>query len=398
MQSPEHAAELRGKRVVFTGRMASMSRVAAVVWAAQQGAIVQRHVGRRTDWVVVGSDGWPLRKSGKLTVHLSRAERLQEAGCAIQVVSEASFLKALGVQQWQAERDGLVRRDHTLEQLSRMLGISGLRIRRWVDRGLIHPIDPEAAVLRFDFLEVSLAKRLMSLLRRERKLSVVVDSLKRLRRWLGQEARLSDHLIEYAGRLAVRDEQGTLVDANGQQMFCFDQAEPIDAVVASSPVNQRSESWTWDADLLFDRAYGYTQYAQFAEAAEAYRQWIERFGEDAQVLFNLGNAYNELSDYERAIGAYRQSLEVDADQPRVWNNLGLALAQVNQIEAAIDAMRKAIEHDPTYAAAYYNLADLYDEAGRLELARKYWQEYLRRERKGEAAEYARERLAEVVTQ
>ena len=50
-----------GKRIArFTGRLASMSRVAVTSVVMERGGFVRSLVTRFTDVLVVGADGWPL--------------------------------------------------------------------------------------------------------------------------------------------------------------------------------------------------------------------------------------------------------------------------------------------------------------------------------------------------
>jgi len=58
---------LRGKRIAFTGRLATMTRKEVASLVATFGGKMVPTVGPRTAFVVIGQDGWPLQDDGRLT-------------------------------------------------------------------------------------------------------------------------------------------------------------------------------------------------------------------------------------------------------------------------------------------------------------------------------------------
>ncbi|MGV3485325.1 MAG: tetratricopeptide repeat protein [Planctomycetaceae bacterium] len=378
---------------MFTGRLASMSRTEACACVASQGGTVRLRVSVNTDVVVIGSDGWPLSSTGRLTKNLARAEQLQRSGHRIEVIPEAVFLRRLG------RFDEDVRRLHTLEQLSRMLGISGLRLRRWVREGLIRPAEEDGSVVRFDYTEVTAARTLSQFLRHRRSVPTLVQSLERLRRWLPGDGRMADHLLKMRDSLVVRDAAGRIVDSGGQYLFGFDARESLaeDTAVVKADgypsASMQPMDTTDAADDLFDRAFTLHQQGDLVPAIQLYQRWISRYGSDADVYFNLGNAHAERGNHALAIRALKRSVRCQPDHDRAWNNLGLSLAQIGRRDAAIAALRQALKLDPDYADACYNLADLLDEAGRESEASLLWLRYLAHQQSGQWSDYARERLS-----
>jgi len=87
-EAPAQAAEhpFRGKTVVLTGTLASMTRQEAAALIESFGGKVSGSVSRKTDWVVVGENAG------------SKLQRAQELGVAI--MDEETFLKTVG---WPAE-------------------------------------------------------------------------------------------------------------------------------------------------------------------------------------------------------------------------------------------------------------------------------------------------------
>src|SRR5207245_2393283 len=128
---------LHGKRVAFTGKLACMTRAEAVQLVRSQGGEFVRAVTRHTSFVVVGSEGWPLQKDGRLTRKLLQARRLRHYGYAVAVLPEEEMLCQLGLQ---AQSQG-IHQLYTTAQLCRILHIPRDRLRAWVNGDLIQPAD-----------------------------------------------------------------------------------------------------------------------------------------------------------------------------------------------------------------------------------------------------------------
>lgn len=324
-----------------------MSRVRAVAQVVQLGGLVRHVVNSRTDVVVLGADGWPMRSSGKLTRNLERAEELDRCGQCVVMLGEADFLRRLS----RDDQATSIRHSHTLEQLSRLVGISGLRLRRWVEQGLIRPVDQQADIAQFDYAEVTAAAMLAKLIARGVRPARLVRSLQSLQRWLPEDASVADHLVRLQRELLVRDDSGHLINPNGQLYFDFDES-------SITSIESQSASPFVDPDELYDRAYHYDCEGSFDQAIAHYQQWLEHFGDDADVLFNLGNAYSSSGSHVQAATAYRRCLQVDQRHADAWNNLGLSLAQLNEPAAAVKAFRQAILVEPANRQARDNLADM----------------------------------------
>ena len=65
-------AELSGERIVFTGKLASMTRGQALQIVRSLGGTVESNPSKDTTLVVFGQDGWPLQRDGRLTRKLGR--------------------------------------------------------------------------------------------------------------------------------------------------------------------------------------------------------------------------------------------------------------------------------------------------------------------------------------
>ncbi len=376
-----------GKRIAFTGRLASMSRAAVVNVVMKRGGLFRDVVTKQTDVLVVGADGWPLRTTGAVTRNLRRAGKLREAGYSVSIIGEAEFLRRL----CDSDEVRSIRREHTLEQLSRLLGISGLRLRRWIEIGLIKPADTAALTPMFNYEQVAAARTLSRLVARGVPLAKLAASLRRLQQWLPDDSRLGVSIIAIENQLLVRDGD-ELIDSLGQLHFAFDR--PVEE---SQHRTSSGSMGPIDPDELFDRAHRYECDNQFDEAIADYGRWLNEFGDDHEVLFNLANAYSQKGFVEQAIDYYRRCLQMKPSYACAWNNLGLRLHETGDRSEAIVALRNAVDLDPTNVSAMFNLADMLDEAGSSPEANLLWLRILRQRENSEddIQQYARDRFAEI---
>jgi DNA polymerase III subunit epsilon len=83
------------KQVVFTGTMKSMSRQQASQLVADIGAIVKNSVTKTTNFLVVGWQDVAIVGDDGMSGKEEKAAKLLEAGAALELLSEADFLKLL---------------------------------------------------------------------------------------------------------------------------------------------------------------------------------------------------------------------------------------------------------------------------------------------------------------
>ncbi len=384
-------AYYKGKSVVFTGRLASMSRQDAIRRLITHGARTRSVVTHLTHYLVIGSDGWPLRSTGKLTRNLLRAEYLQSTGAKVVIVSEAEFLSRLGYSDEES-----IRRFFTLEQISRMTDVSGLRLRHWIKIGLLRPVTNQNGVLLFEFSQLSAARTLAHLIAKKTTLSAVAKSLDSLRQWLPNSEHLSEHLILVCNMLSVRDTTGRLIDSNGQLHFGFH--DRIEELPFASPdnclPNTKYPSIEPRDEKVFKQAYELELQGRYHAAIKAYQRWLTKFGPTDNLYFNLGNAFTRIGHHRRAALMLRRCVRINSKHPQAWNNLGLSLARLGRLDECILVLERAIRVDPEYEDALYNLADLLDELGRTSEARLLWLRYMKVNTNDVVASYVRKRLHE----
>jgi hypothetical protein len=368
--------------VAMTGRLASMNRSTARAMIVRLGGIPVQRVSRNTRVLIIGGDGWPLRRGGRPTKNLQRAGLLQRRGVPIEIITEAAFLRRLNL----SEEDNVVQRLYTIEQISSMVKISGLRLRRWVDAGLIRPETVCEGIALFRFGQVASIRDLWRLISAGCDPRQLRRSLSRLARWSSEADQAIVDLQRFGRALVTRASDGGLIDGDGQRLLHFeDDSDP-------PPLAWRVAERTEDPQAAFEHAMSLEN--EPAEAIAAYEDWLNHFGADAAVYFNLANLLTAAGTPENALSHYQQAARMQPDNACVWNNFGLALADLGRLDEASAMLARAVRCDPEYADAYYNAADVHDLRGQGAKARLMWLRYLSLEPEGEYASFARGRCGQ----
>jgi tetratricopeptide (TPR) repeat protein len=386
MTEPARQANwLRGQRVTFTGRLACLTRAQAAELVAAHGGRLVSVVSPRTAFVVMGQEGWPLRKDGRLSRKLEQARRLQREGAPLAILTEEEFLGRLGL----ASRTDGVRRLYTAAELTRLLRISRDRLRAWMQAGLIQPAKAEGDVVYFDFRQVSGAKTLSALAAAGATKERLLRSLRQLRAWMPEVeqplARLA--LSGPGGELLVRLENGQLAEPSGQLVFDFEAADgaaPAAALICTEPA--KAAGW-------FSLGWEHEQAGRLLEAVRAYRQALDVGGPDGETCFNLGNTLYRLGDKTGARACLLQAVALQPESAEAWNNLGTILEELRRWEESQAAYAKALAVDPGYGDAHYNLADLLEKMGRADEAVPHWRAYVQQDAGSEWGRHARRRLS-----
>lgn len=380
MTAPAKDADfLQGKQVAFTGRLASMTRKEAAELVCAFGGRYVPGVNRQTSCLVVGQEGWPLRRDGRLTLKLHKAQSLQRRGHTLRVLSEEELLARLGLDGRSQE----ICRRYTTAELVQLLKVPRDRLRGWLEAGLIRPVECTHGIAYFDFRQVAGAKTLCALIKSGVQPRRLRRSLERLRAWAGDvELPLAQlAILEKDGALLLRVGDA-LADPTGQLLFDFG-AGKEESVVAFSESRVTAEE-------CFERACRHEDAGRLKEAETSYRQALVSGGPDPACCFNLANLLYATGRKPEAAERFYQAVEMEAGNPEAWNNLATVLADLNRFEEAKAAFLKAIALG--YLDAHYNLADLLHEQGQSAEARPHWQAYLQHDQHSRWARYARSLL------
>ena len=82
-----------GKKFLFTGKMASMTRAEGKRRVKELGGVAAGSVSKDLDYLVVGDDGSPLFGAGAKGEKILAAEKLIAGGAELQIISETDFMK-----------------------------------------------------------------------------------------------------------------------------------------------------------------------------------------------------------------------------------------------------------------------------------------------------------------
>jgi tetratricopeptide (TPR) repeat protein len=395
---------LRGKQVAITGRLASMTRDQAGVWIRRLGGDLARAPSKKTSIVVVGEEAWPFRDKDRVPEGLEKAKRLQDEGCAVEVISERRFLEMLPLDD---QGDGAdFQRLYTTAQLSRILKVPGRRIRSWVRRGLIRPVRTVHRLDYFDFRQMTELKMLRELTEGGVTVEEIRKSLEQLKRWLPEAERSLARLSTLEGdpQILVRVE-GQLTEPSGQLRLDFDESDAADP----TPVAATVEDAIADAEISlepvadepaidlsaaerFEVAVELEEEGNLEEAAEAYAAALEAGGESAEIAFNLGNVLFALGRKPEAIERFEEALALDPKYVEAWNNLASVHAELENWTKAIESGCRAADLNYDYPDAHYNLAEAYHGAGRRQEAKRHARIYLKFDPHSEWAAGLREKL------
>jgi len=344
--------------VVFTGRLACMTRAEAFEVVRQHGGTPSQAVTRQTNVLVVGELGWPLLDDGRPSNKLSRA-----GSYGIPVVSERRFLEWTG----KAVPDSLDRA-YSADQIATLSNLSSSTVDELVRFGLL---DPRGGL--FGFRDLASARQISKLLAHGIGLPEIIRSVKEIRAWLPQ-ADLSNLRLQPGTHHSVEVEQPEgRTDKRGQFVL---------------PVSQLQQ----DADDLFEQAQAAEETGNIAEAERLYRIVMKTDPTDPASPFNLGNLLRANGRKAEAEAALRATTRADPTFAEAWYNLSDLLDEQGRSEAAIDCLRRALQAAPKYVDAMFNLALLLQRSNRHKEAAGYWRRYLANDAQSEWAARARRSL------
>ena len=345
---------LEGKRVCVTGRLAAMTHTEFAALVCSCGGRFQRHTLRGGFILVIGADGWPAKRDGSPSAMFEQARKLRAFGYPVELQSEEEFFERIGMT---SPLESLGAR-HTISDITRILGVSAAKLRRWVRMGLIRPVETVHRFCYFSFSEVSSARRLCELVADGASLARIRHGLEQFKAWLpASEIVFSQlSLLERDGQLLLRL-NGALIEPSGQRRFDLDRL--TDDEPESLELPNRVDAARLDE--LFDRGLALEDQRRYEEAADAYRLAGELGPDDASVHFNLGNVLCALGRFDESIESFHQALRCDSQYPEAWNNLGHVHTRKRDLQKAAQAFRRALELVPDYDDAADNLAGVLNE-------------------------------------
>ncbi len=274
-------------------------------------------------------------------------------------------------------------KEYHYKEVSRLLGISEGRLRRWARQGLVACRRRSRQGLAFDFQGL-VALRTVKRLRNQgvslRRIKKCVDTLKRLHPELEQplaQSRVQDsHSLTLAQKKRLFTPEGQLV-----LDFSVEEAKPVDL-----PGDQ--------VGRLFLMALEKETLGEWASAKKLYTLILALKPDHPDALVNLGNILYRLGFPEGAAAHYLKALEGDPHHPEANYNLANILEEEGNLEDAVMLYRRALKREPYFLEACFNLARTLERLGDLPGAREHWRRYLDLDPQGEWSAYIKRRLKE----
>jgi tetratricopeptide (TPR) repeat protein len=393
---------LRGKRVAFLGRLASMSKREAAQLVRRHGATVLDAPDPSTDLLVLGEQDLPLPREADPEAWLDAATRRAVEQGTIEVIPETRLWERLGFVE--PQRD--IHRLYTPAMLADLLGVPVAVIRRWHRRGLIVPVREVRRLPYFDFQEVATARRLAELLATGMKPATIEKKLAALSRWLpGVERPLAQLSVIVRGRKILLRQGDGLIEPGGQLQFDFEAADEGARAVGPEPGDARTNALQALAGPRRDHApimspgelagaaAALEDEGQLEAAAEMYRAAMAAGGPTPELCFQLAEVLYRLGELGAARERYYMAIECDEDYVEARANLGCVLAEMGERDLAVAAFQGALAYHPEYADAHYHLAQLLDQMDRRDEAEASWRAFLALAPDSPWADCARSRLA-----
>lgn len=406
---------LDGKRVLFLGKLGSMTRRDVRSYVRDRGGVVVREDDVEVDWVVIGAEELPTSYRDLIP----RPLQVSAAAGEVEIVTETEWWQRLG----EVGDEGQSRQLYTPAMLADLVGVPLSVIRRWHRRGLIVPVREVHRLPYFDFREVATARHLARLLAAGVAPASLERELAQLARFVPEiERPIAQLAIMAEGRqLLLRRGEG-LIDADGQRRFDFEFAENAaeDEVLTTTEQGESCPAALQDpgdtelpalpflagditaegqdtegqdnAEYWLQQAMATEDGGQLAVAVEMYRAVQIMTGPNAEWSFRIAELLYRLGDVTGARERYYMAIELDEDYVEARANLGCVLAELGQSELAVAAFQGALVKHPDYPDVRYHLARTLDELGQADAAVAHWRRFLELAPESPWADDARERL------
>lgn len=343
--------------VVFTGKLASLSRAAAQESVVRLGGEAPARVTQSTTFLVMGEEGYlsEIVKSNKL----KRAEEINARGGSVRIISESEFLDMAGMES----KVTLEMKYYSLERIQRVY--PRLRpdiVRYFAHWGLFTPAVKTNAQHYYEFKDLLTFRQIDELLAHKLPLREVAKRVLAQRR------------------------------PSPQIALSFETQRP-QAVILSLPkpakeAPRSAEEW-YEIGFKSD---GNPE--TYDVAINAYEHALELAPTYVDAMINLANLYFHKNDLPRALALMEKALQFDENNYLVCYNLANLYDEAGRLERAVQLYQRALLLFPNYEPALFNLAVAHEKLGQHVPAKSYWKKYLDIEPNGEWAVIAKEHLAE----
>jgi tetratricopeptide (TPR) repeat protein len=344
--------------VVFTGKLASLSRREAQEVVVRLGGVAPARVTQSTTLLVMGEEGYlsAISKSNKL----KRAEEINAQGGNVRIISESEFLGLAG----RESKVTLEMKYYSLERIRRVY--PRLRpdiVRYFAHWGLFTPAVKTNAQHYYEFKDLLTFRRIDELLAHKLPLREVAKRVAALRRPSPQISLPLDNAPRSPGVILALQKSANEPPRSAEEWY---------------EIGFKSDGNPETYDVAIDA------YEHALALAPAY----------VDAMINLANLYFHKNDLPRALVLMEKALQFDENNYLVCYNLANLYDESGQLERAVQLYQRALLLFPNYEPALFNAAVAYEKLGRHVPAKSYWKKYLEVEPEGEWAVIAKEHLAE----
>jgi len=342
--------------VVITGRLASLPRKQAQQLVRQLGGKTPSTVSKATTYLVVGEAGYltNISKSNKL----KNAERINEQGSNIKIISEATFLELAGL-------DSAYKLENKYYALSEIIhlypNLRRDRVRYFQKWELLKPVVKTNTEQYFEFKDLLIFRKIDNYLKQGKSLRGIALGLR------NQMIPIKQIEIKFDNKLP----EGRILEFK-------------------KPVRSEKNAEEW-----YDIGYEYDSRPEtYDKAIEAYENALKLESDYVPAAINLGNIYYENGQKDKARDLYLHALKLQPNNHKILFNLGNLYDDTGDFGTAISYFKKAIQEHPLYGDAHFNIAVVYEKLAMKDEARRHWRMYLKVDSSGEWAEIAQEHLME----
>ena len=362
---------LKNRKVCVTGRLLTLTHRELEAFIHAHGGQFLAQPIRSGFTLIVGDTGWPTINDDPVTKIFRDARKLQTTGYPIEFLTEEQFLDRLGLHDSAAG----IRGPHSLADISKLLDVSIVRLRRWMRDGLIEPTKILHHIPYFDFQQVSRIKQLQRIIESGVPIKTIREGLESARQWMSEDDQIGSRWsqIDTRGNICFRWEE-KLVDQRGQLHFDFDPP----AASTNSPSSLHSPTSLHpptslhspsEPDLFnkyYDIAIELEDQSQWDEALIAYDQAISVDSNNPYYHWGRGNLLLTCGRAELALASFLEAVEMDPQFASAWTGIGIAYHRLGLLDRAEESLRRSIEISPRNAESHRVLSEILAQCGQTE--------------------------------
>jgi tetratricopeptide (TPR) repeat protein len=384
---------LADQRIVFLGRLSSMTQREAEEHVRSGGGEVQSRLDERATLAVVGEDSPPPCEWLKREVFAAAEVQTALASGDLCIVRESELWERLGI----LDESQSVQRLYTPGMLAELVGVPVSTVRRWTRSGLVVPVREVRRLAFFDFAELAAARRLAELTSAGWTIREIAQAAVRLAQSAPGVVRpLATMPIVIEGKHLLIREGDELVEPGGQLRIDFEAEKDAnrDGRTAESgwADKDRLPGPGMSPDEMLAAAAELEDAGNLTGAANVYRAVLAASGPSAEVNFLLADVLYAQGDITAARERYFAAIEIDEELVEARANLGCVLVELGELELAVATFQGALDTFADYADVHLHLARALDTLGRREDAEPHWRAFLRLSPESPWADEASERL------